>query len=400
MGGYVLGFREIDKTQVAIVGGKGAQLGELSRIEGIRVPAGFCVTTDAYQRIMAETPSIDAQLDQLSRVKPNEREATRALSAEIRQILDGIAVPDDLAAAIVAALARLSEQTAYAVRSSATAEDLPTASFAGQHDTYLNVMGSAAIDGELRVAGPDREVKRESSRLGATVVGFRFCPGAASVWLRTPASEITGARIPLEAFWGPEARSIAEWAGCARAADRSRPAALHRSLRQRTDAAPTLPRFVRGWRPDVRLVRESDSVAVWSKYLRLLHGYWPRVASSGSGTPAEVRLARILDEKPKHVVSRHEPRPGWNAARTEGGADDIRALKQRTGGTLLLVASPTLARALVQWGLVDEYHVAVSSLLARHGPTFLSGLERSVTTRLLGTTQLGSGVVIQRHGLG
>ena len=54
MGGYVLGFEEIDQTQVAIVGGKGAHLGELSRIEGIRVPAGFCVTTEAFRRIMAD----------------------------------------------------------------------------------------------------------------------------------------------------------------------------------------------------------------------------------------------------------------------------------------------------------------------------------------------------------
>ena len=56
MGNYVLDFQEIDQTQVAIVGGKGAHLGELSRIEGIRVPAGFCVTTDAFRRIMAEAP--------------------------------------------------------------------------------------------------------------------------------------------------------------------------------------------------------------------------------------------------------------------------------------------------------------------------------------------------------
>src|SRR5882672_6864616 len=114
MGCYVLGFQEIDQTQVAIVGGKGANLGELSRIDGLRVPAGFCVTTDAFQRIMAEAPSIDDRLDRLSRLKPDDREAIRALSAEIRRTIEGIAV-----------------------RSSATAEDLPTASFAGQQDTYL-----------------------------------------------------------------------------------------------------------------------------------------------------------------------------------------------------------------------------------------------------------------------
>jgi len=145
MSRYVLDFQEIDQTQVAVVGGKGARLGELSRIEGLRVPAGFCVTTDAFQRIMADAPSIDDRLDRLSRLKPDDREAIRALSAEIRRTLAGIAIPDDLAAAITRPLARLGEQTACAVRSSATAEDLPTASFAGQQDTYLNVVGPAAI---------------------------------------------------------------------------------------------------------------------------------------------------------------------------------------------------------------------------------------------------------------
>ena len=142
---YVLSFEEIDQTQVAVVGGKGANLGELSRIEGIRVPAGFCVTTDAFRTIMALAPSIDDRLDRLSRLSPDDRESIRTLSAEIRRTIEGIAIPDDLAAAITSALARLGEQTAYAVRSSATAEDLPTASFAGQQDTYLNVVGPAAV---------------------------------------------------------------------------------------------------------------------------------------------------------------------------------------------------------------------------------------------------------------
>ena len=142
---YVLGFEEIDETQVAVVGGKGAHLGELSRIEGLRVPGGFCVTTDAFRRIMAEAPSIDERLDRLSHLEPDDREAIRALSAEIHRTLEGTAIPDDLAAAITRPLARIGEQAACAVRSSATAEDLPTASFAGQHDTYLNVVGRAAV---------------------------------------------------------------------------------------------------------------------------------------------------------------------------------------------------------------------------------------------------------------
>ena len=143
-GGYVLGFGEIDQAQVAAVGGKGAHLGELSRIEGIRVPAGFCVTTATYRRIMAEAPSIDERLDRLSDLNPDDRVAIRTLSAEIRRTLEGVAIPEDVAAAITRELARLGEKAAYAVRSSATAEDSPTTSFAGQHDSYLDVVGPTA----------------------------------------------------------------------------------------------------------------------------------------------------------------------------------------------------------------------------------------------------------------
>ncbi|WP_250301440.1 rifamycin-inactivating phosphotransferase [Streptomyces sp. A 4/2] len=142
---YVWDLQAVDETQVAVVGGKGAHLGGLSRIEEIRVPSGFCVTTDAFRRIMAEAPSIEERLDQLSRLNPDDRQAIRTLSAQIRRTIEDIPVPDDVAAAITGALAQLGEQATYAVRSSATAEDLPTASFAGQQDTYLNVVGPTAI---------------------------------------------------------------------------------------------------------------------------------------------------------------------------------------------------------------------------------------------------------------
>ncbi|WBB76057.1 phosphoenolpyruvate synthase [Micromonospora sp. WMMD1128] len=144
-GRYVVGFDEIDEGQVAVVGGKGAHLGALSRTDGVSVPAGCCVTTDAFRRAMAEVPALDDRLDQLCRTRPDDRETIRTISAEIRRVVEGLGVPDDVAAAITRALADLGEHAAYAVRSSATAEDLPTASFAGQQDTYLNVVGPAAI---------------------------------------------------------------------------------------------------------------------------------------------------------------------------------------------------------------------------------------------------------------
>ncbi|MEU6661847.1 rifamycin-inactivating phosphotransferase [Streptomyces sp. NPDC046821] len=142
---YVLDLQKADETQIAIVGGKGAHLGALSGIDGIRVPGGFCVTTDAFRRVMAAAPSVDDLLDQLSCVDPDDRGSIRTLSAQVRRTIQEIAIPDDLAAEITGALARHGEQAAYAVRSSATAEDLPTASFAGQQDTYLNVVGPEGI---------------------------------------------------------------------------------------------------------------------------------------------------------------------------------------------------------------------------------------------------------------
>jgi pyruvate,water dikinase len=142
---FVLDFRQIDQTQVALVGGKGANLGELSRIDGIGVPPGFCVTTPAYERILAEAPSIDDRVLELSHLETEDREGIRLLSADVRRAIEAIAIPDDLAEAIAGSLRRLGEKAAYAVRSSATSEDLPTASFAGQQDTYLNVVGPGAI---------------------------------------------------------------------------------------------------------------------------------------------------------------------------------------------------------------------------------------------------------------
>ncbi|WP_120720069.1 rifamycin-inactivating phosphotransferase [Streptomyces hundungensis] len=142
---YVRDLEEVDETRIAMVGGKGAHLGALSHIEGVRVPGGFCVTTDAFRRVMAEEPAIVDQLERLSQVDPDDREAIRALSAEIRRTVEGIAIPQDITRTITHALAELGERTACAVRSSATAEDLPTASFAGQQDTYLNVVGAPEV---------------------------------------------------------------------------------------------------------------------------------------------------------------------------------------------------------------------------------------------------------------
>ncbi|AEG60444.1 phosphoenolpyruvate synthase [Desulforamulus ruminis] len=145
MSSLVLGFQDIDKTKIMVVGGKGANLGELAKIEGIRVPDGFCISTEAFKRIIGETPEINELLDQLSLLKVEDRDKIGELSAEIRRIIEGIAIPQDINEEITRLLSRLGEKNAYAVRSSATAEDLPTASFAGQQDTYLNIIGKKSI---------------------------------------------------------------------------------------------------------------------------------------------------------------------------------------------------------------------------------------------------------------
>ncbi len=147
---YVLGIDEADASQIAVVGGKGAQLGELSRIDGVRVPAGFCVTTAAFGQVMAEATSIEEPLDRLAWLDLRDLEPIRALSAQIRGILEHVTVPIDLVAEITSEIRRYGEGAAYAVRSSATAEDLPTASFAGQQDTYLNVVGPAGVLAHVR----------------------------------------------------------------------------------------------------------------------------------------------------------------------------------------------------------------------------------------------------------
>jgi len=145
MSNIVLDFESIDKTKLMIVGGKGANLGELKKIEGILVPDGFCISTEAFKKIIEETPSINELLDQLSLLKVEERDKISELSSKIRRIIEGTAIPQYINEEITRLLSRLGEKNAYAVRSSATAEDLPTASFAGQQDTYLNIIGKEAI---------------------------------------------------------------------------------------------------------------------------------------------------------------------------------------------------------------------------------------------------------------
>lgn len=142
---YLLSFRDIDKAKFSLVGGKGANLGELSRIENVLVPDGFCITTEAYKKATENNPALNKLLDELAQLKVEERTSISYLSARVRQIIEHTPVEEYLAKQIENQLSQFGKTDAFAVRSSATAEDLPTASFAGQQDTYLNIIGKSAI---------------------------------------------------------------------------------------------------------------------------------------------------------------------------------------------------------------------------------------------------------------
>ncbi len=145
MSSLVLGFQEMEKTQLLLVGGKGLHLGELSKIQGIQVPEGFCVTTVGYQKAIEQNETYHALLARLTMLKVQDRDQIGEISRKIRQIIMEVEIPSDVVKAVTHYLSQFGEEHAYAVRSSATAEDLPHASFAGQQDTYLNIIGKEAI---------------------------------------------------------------------------------------------------------------------------------------------------------------------------------------------------------------------------------------------------------------
>lgn len=145
MSSLVIGFQEMGKTEHLLVGGKGLNLGELSKIQGIEVPEGFCITTTGYQMAIEQNEMFQALLDQLMVLNVEERHQISEISSKIRQVMMDVDIPSDVVSAVDENLSEFGENHAYAVRSSATAEDLPHASFAGQQDTYLNIKGLDAI---------------------------------------------------------------------------------------------------------------------------------------------------------------------------------------------------------------------------------------------------------------
>lgn len=145
MGSYVLGFQEIGAENLMAVGGKGGNLGELAKLEGILVPKGFCVTTEAFKQTIGQNQQVHALLEQLSRLELENKEEIKEISREIRRVIEEVEIAPPIEEELFDHLTELGEELAYAVRSSATAEDLPHYSFAGQQDSYLNIIGRESL---------------------------------------------------------------------------------------------------------------------------------------------------------------------------------------------------------------------------------------------------------------
>lgn len=146
---YVKKFEDLNKSDIPIAGGKGANLGELTQA-GIPVPPGFVVTAQTYEKFMLETGINDKVLSILDEIDINDTKALQAASEEIKAIINEAPIPEDMILFITEAYNQLCQRfdgddVEVAIRSSATAEDLPEASFAGQQDTYLYVSGIDAV---------------------------------------------------------------------------------------------------------------------------------------------------------------------------------------------------------------------------------------------------------------
>lgn len=146
---YVLDFCSLDKNSLAIAGGKNANLGEMLKA-GIRVPPGFAVTTHSFLEFISQGKLRDRIFHAMGEVDPNKVETIEAKSQEIKALIVEAPIPEKIRQAMEAGYEDLCKECGtsnvpVAVRSSATAEDLPTASFAGQQDTYLWVQGTQEV---------------------------------------------------------------------------------------------------------------------------------------------------------------------------------------------------------------------------------------------------------------
>lgn len=141
-GPFTVPFGNANAKELECTGGKGANLARLVDA-ALPVPEGFCVTTAAY-RTLIDTPDIRSAIESLDALDPNDTDEIAEATAEIRLKIQQRTFPENVRRAVLEALGGL-DADAYAVRSSSTAEDLPSTSFAGQHESYLGVHGPDAV---------------------------------------------------------------------------------------------------------------------------------------------------------------------------------------------------------------------------------------------------------------
>lgn len=140
----ILWLNEIRKDDIPSVGGKGASLGEMTSI-GLPVPQGFVVTAQAFRRFLQLTKLEDSIFDILEKLDVDDNDALNATADKVKAMVSSAKMPGAIKKEITDSYKKMGADTVVAVRSSATAEDLPDASFAGQQDTYLNILGTADL---------------------------------------------------------------------------------------------------------------------------------------------------------------------------------------------------------------------------------------------------------------
>ena len=214
---YTIWFEDLRKEDVPIAGGKNANLGEMIS-SGIPVPPGFAITAQAYKKFVEATGTADKMYKILAGIDPKDPKQGQDASDKIRELIESTPVPDDLKNEIFQSYRELSKrvgaaEVSVAVRSSATAEDLPDASFAGQQETYLNVKGTEDLFDKVRKCWSslftpraifyrvEKGFKHESVLISVAVQKMVNAKAAGVLFTLHPATGDT-TKIVIEANWG------------------------------------------------------------------------------------------------------------------------------------------------------------------------------------------------------
>ena len=193
----ILWLNEIRKDDIPSVGGKGASLGEMTSI-GLPVPQGFVVTAQAFRRFLQLTKLEDSIFDILEKLDVDDNDALNATADLVKSMVSSAVMPEVIKKEIIASYQKMGSDTVVAVRSSATAEDLPDASFAGQQDTqdcWASLYGGRAIYYRAKQGFDDRTVN-----IAVVVQQLVFSEKAGVMFSSHPISG--AATVIIEGSWG------------------------------------------------------------------------------------------------------------------------------------------------------------------------------------------------------